>query len=87
MTKNDVGKYIASLSTSDENRQILTALIKYFPPNDMTAVIQFLKEQPSRVEKLCAIMTKKFAAIRKENVAALDKALAEELALLMQADE
>ncbi|OGL66031.1 hypothetical protein A3B21_00690 [Candidatus Uhrbacteria bacterium RIFCSPLOWO2_01_FULL_47_24] len=86
MANNEIKKRIGLLPVTDEHKQALTALISYFPPKDATALIGFLEEKPNRAEKLCAIMAKKFKAMREEKVAAWDKALAEELALLMQAD-
>ncbi|GEM_PF-6655767 len=86
MVNNELKKRIDLLSIGDESKQTLIALMSYFPPNDAVAFLQFFEEQPSRAEKLCAIMAQKFKAIHDENATAWDKALASELALLMQAD-
>lgn len=82
----DLQKRITTLPIHDQQRQELLALCKYFSENDAKDFLRFLEEKPARAEKLCKIMAQKFKAIRDENLQTWDKALASELALLMQAD-
>jgi len=86
MAINEVQKRITRLPVGDEYKKTLTTLIAYFTPRDADALLEFFEKQPSRAEKLCLIMSEKFKAIREENTTLWDKALADELSLLMKAD-